>query len=391
MLKEPVLGQFIRSKKFVGVSYKLLKNQDRSYYIDFKLDKKFKRIQIGKKSEGINEAYCHQMRNDALNRFKFGDDSPIVRGKKKTVTLNSLADTYFAEKEGENKENGRQRSKYDLHIKSYLGQEDVLTLEQEDIRKFRNHLMTSPIKKRGSKTVPKKIDDAPRFYQPETVNGIIKLLSRIINYSIKYKKLKMVNPCIAIAKLKVDNARERFLSLDEIKQLIERVYEDREVYPFVLLSLITGGRESTIMSIKYKDINFDQSIVTLYDHKNNQTYTGFLDKTTETFLRHQFNSMHKNDYVIGGSNEMFPVRTIQNRLKKIFEELFNEGLDSKDAKNRAVIHTLRHTFASQLAIQGTPIFTIQKLMNHADIEQTMRYAKLAPDSGKEHVRHLYTT
>jgi len=56
-----------------------------------------------------------------------------------------------------------------------------------------------------------------------------------------------------------------------------------------------------------------------------------------------------------------------------------------------LILTLRltHTFASQLAIAGTPIFTIQKLMNHSDIQQTMRYAKLVQDSGKEHILKLY--
>ena len=69
--------------------------------------------------------------------------------------------------------------------------------------------------------------------------------------------------------------------------------------------------------------------------------------------------------------------------------LFNQGLDSKDSQNRVVIHTLRHTFASHLAINNTSLFTIQKLMNHADIEHTQRYAKLAPDSGAEMVRNLY--
>ena len=50
-----------------------------------------------------------------------------------------------------------------------------------------------------------------------------------------------------------------------------------------------------------------------------------------------------------------------------------------------LIHTLRHTFASHLAINGTPIFTIQKLMNHKDIKMTLRYAKLSPDSGRDAV------
>ena len=68
---------------------------------------------------------------------------------------------------------------------------------------------------------------------------------------------------------------------------------------------------------------------------------------------------------------------------------FNEGLDKNDSKNRVVTHTYRHTFASHLAINGTPIFTIQKLMNTKDIQQIMRYAKLAPDSGRDVVEGLY--
>ncbi|WP_206731512.1 tyrosine-type recombinase/integrase [Arcobacter cloacae] len=53
------------------------------------------------------------------------------------------------------------------------------------------------------------------------------------------------------------------------------------------------------------------------------------------------------------------------------------------------IKTLRHTFASHLAINGTPIFNIQKLMNHKDITMTMRYVKLAPDSGREAIENLF--
>ena len=55
---------------------------------------------------------------------------------------------------------------------------------------------------------------------------------------------------------------------------------------------------------------------------------------------------------------------------------------------KVVVHTLRHTFASHLAINGTPIFTIQKLMNHSDINMTLRYAKLAPESGRDSILNL---
>jgi integrase len=42
-------------------------------------------------------------------------------------------------------------------------------------------------------------------------------------------------------------------------------------------------------------------------------------------------------------------------------------------------HSLRHTFAAHSAMSGIPIYTLQKLMGHATIAMTQRYAHLAPD------------
>lgn len=78
-----------------------------------------------------------------------------------------------------------------------------------------------------------------------------------------------------------------------------------------------------------------------------------------------------------------------HKLLTILDKLFNVGLASNDRKNKVVIHTLRHSMASHLAINGTPIFTIQKLLNHSDITQTMRYAKLSPENGKNAIQGLY--
>jgi len=158
---------------------------------------------------------------------------------------------------------------------------------------------------------------------------------------------------------------------------------------FVKLSLSTGGRLETILNIQKKDIDIKNQSVTLKDLKNNSTYTGFLTDDVTQLLKEKLNRLNANSYIVGGELKKYATRTLQRKLQAIINTLFNEGLDSKDAKNRAVIHTLRHTFASHLAINGTPIFTIQKLMNHSDIKMTMRYAKLAPDSGKNAIKGLY--
>jgi len=365
------MSSFEKSKKYTGVQYKLLQNGDKSYYITYKIGTKFKRIHIGKKSEGVNEAFCHQKRNDAINVAKFGDDIPIVKYKrKKATTLGDLADIYFTDKEFENSSNKGQLGKYNMHIKPVFGESDVFTMTKEDILNFRNSLVST------SKA-------------PKSINGIIQLLTAIVNYSIKEKGLKIVNPCTGVKRLKVDNYRERFLTLPEVAKLKDEVRDDLDMYLFVLLALNTGNRVQDILKIQKKDIDLIHDTISLTDTKNNSRYKGFFDSETKQVLKKTLSKLRSNHYVIGGNIERYPLRTLQRKLLKIMDKLFNQGLNKDDTKNRAVIHTLRHTFASQLAIAGTPIYTIQRLMNHADIQQTMRYAKLAPDSGKDAVRNLY--
>ena len=42
-------------------------------------------------------------------------------------------------------------------------------------------------------------------------------------------------------------------------------------------------------------------------------------------------------------------------------------------------HTLRHTFASWLVMEGVRLFEVSQLLRHASIQMTERYAHLAPN------------
>jgi integrase len=48
-------------------------------------------------------------------------------------------------------------------------------------------------------------------------------------------------------------------------------------------------------------------------------------------------------------------------------------------------HVLRHTFAAHFVMRGGNILTLQKILGHASINMTLRYAHLAPDHLKEAV------
>ena len=46
-------------------------------------------------------------------------------------------------------------------------------------------------------------------------------------------------------------------------------------------------------------------------------------------------------------------------------------------------HVLRHTFASHFMMNGGNTLTLQRILGHANIQMTMRYAHLAPNHLQE--------
>lgn len=366
---------FVNSKRYDGVQFYQKNNKDISYYIRYRDENnQLKRIKIGEKSKGITESYCNQKRIEIINSIKLGEEPPaLAKKKKKTVTkLNDIATIYFKHKEAHiTGDIQRHLRRYPPSLKDVFGGYDIDLITTDRILAY-------------------QVDLNGKGYAPSTINYNVNFLGTLFNLAIEENLYHKPNPVKhkKIKLIKTDNERERFLTLPEIKELY-RTIDDMDVRLFVELSLCTGGRLETILNIKVKDVNLEDRMITLKDLKNGSSYKGFIRNELLDHLKVYLSGLSPNNYVVGGGIEKFPSRTIQRKMKNIFEPLFNKGLHSKDAKNRVVIHTLRHTFASHLAICGTPIFTIQKLMNHRDIKQTMRYAKLAPDSGKDFVNSLY--
>lgn len=366
--------KYIRQKtKYAGVFYiesTTNGRTDKTFYIRYKDEfLKDKELRIGKLSEGYNVNLCNAKRNEILHKIRHGEDLPKIANRqiKSKLTLGEVAIKYFEYRDLHNsaRSNQNERYRYDTHLKPFFDNKLLFTISIQDIEKLQHEKL--------------------KTLAPKTVNHITTLLGTIVNYAITKELYKGNNPIINLKKLKIDNRRERFLSTEEIKTLINEIRDNELIYLFCLLSLSTGGRATTIINIQKKHIDLDNRTITLTDYKNNSTYKGFITSDMVTILKVQITTLKANDYILQINNRQISISQIQKRLKPILDRLYNDGLDAKDSKNRVVIHTFRHSFASNLAIKGTPIYTIQKLMNHRDINMTLRYAKLSPDSGRDMV------
>ena len=58
---------------------------------------------------------------------------------------------------------------------------------------------------------------------------------------------------------------------------------------------------------------------------------------------------------------------------------FGKAQRNAGVMNKIRFHDLRHSFASNYMMNGGNVFDLQKLMGHADIKMTMRYAHFTPD------------
>jgi len=373
------------SRKYTGVYVSELKNGDISYTITYK-DEHGKKVweSIGLKSNNINEQFANQQRIDRMNKINNGgqvDTVNLKRKRKDIITLNQLFDHYIQHKEMKDRTKRGYVGRWNKHIRESIGSKNAKVLSATNIIQERSKWDLS---EKSKEMMTGLIGAAYRFsiVHNSEYKGISSPMEEL-------KALDKINLSKEIRK-KRRNTRDRYLSKDEIIQLREAVKDNPTLSLAVEIMLSTGVRVTGALSIRNRHIDMDSKNISLIDHKNaGETYTGYMTEELYSKLQMILPSLRANSFVLNNAGKEIPYRTIARHLQTILNELFNDGIDPKNTKERIVIHSLRHTFASHLALGGTPIYVIQKLMNHADIEMTMRYAKLSPDSGTENVQSLY--
>lgn len=224
------------------------------------------------------------------------------------------------------------------------------------------------------------IDDFFHFLKTEKrvgPSGIAmrrKNLVTTFEYFIK-KGLVESNPAKEYKKPK-ENIREEFLSLNEIKRIEElnldignRSYGYNLSRDIFLFTCYTGLRFGDVVTLKTK-------------HIKKNTIEKRMIKT---------NSLVKVPLVVKAQRILTKYIDKKDMQKNIFPFRSNVSInrDLKDIARWANIdqrvshHTGRHTFGSNLAMQGVQPFYIMKVMGHRDVRMTERYVNSDVNALKE--------
>jgi site-specific recombinase XerD len=239
-------------------------------------------------------------------------------------------------------------------IQSHFGKDILLSkITRADIEKYQATLMSCPSQRKAS-------------IKPATVNRRMACLRHMLSKAVEWKVLSD-HPCRGVKQFKENNQRVRFLTVEECKTLLDAC-PNPTLKQVIELALNTGMRKSELLHLKRDHVNLRQGFLEILDQKNGEYDTLPLNKTAMELLR-SIPPHLDSEYVFAGRIAGKPFWDLKRQVEKAVSDSKLEGV---------TFHTLRHTAASHMVMNGVDLLTVMKILRHKDYATTLRYAHLAP-------------
>jgi len=270
--------------------------------------------------------------------------------RKEGVTIGELFLAYMERHGSAKKSSGNDRHSYERYLKPW-GHYRLVDVTRSKVEALH-------------KTIGKET--------PTQANRVLALLSTMFSKAIIWGYLKTENPCRGVKKFR-EVSRDRFLSGEELGRFFEALdlTENPAFKDFILLALFTGARKANVLSMRWKDIDFERSVWKIPGEmsKNGDPMQIPLGPDVLEILKRR-RAETSSVFVLPGpgakGHYMEPKRAWGTLLKRAKLE---------DLR----IHDLRRSMGSWMTIGGTSLPIVGKALGHKTSQATSIYARLNLD------------
>ncbi len=308
--------------------------------------------QVRRSTEATDRKLAEKIYHKVMSQIAEGKWFVPERGVDKTVK--ELLERYLRDHSAPNKAPSSHRSdkSVSLHLNRALGD---LTLKE-----VRPSLLAEYKAKR-------RVEGAAA----KTINIELGILSHAFQLAVREWEWVAENPVLRVSKEKVRNQIERWLTVEEERQLLAA--SPVWLQEIITFAVNTGLRQGEILNLQWSKVDLFRRTITLLEQKNGAKDTLPVNgKALEVLKARAKVRSLKSDYVFynGACN-----RLDARDLLRVFYPVMRKA----EVKNFR-FHDLRHTFATRLVQAGVDIYTVQKLGRWKTISMVMRYAHHHPES-----------
>lgn len=270
------------------------------------------------------------------------------------------------------------------------------TLKPTTARSYRKHLRTSLVPFFGH--VDLRLVDAERIetykaaqleagLAPKTINNALGCLSSMFERALIWRYVE-ANPVRGVKPLQLPPAAVRFYTREQSDRFLAAVRPRWRT--LFLCALRSGLRQGELFALEWSDLELGGERPCIHVRRS------YVEGRTTTPK--------------SGRARVVPIPSdlaaeLRRHPRRLDSELvFPSGGDKPltnsciwrpmrhaqkvAALDRISFHDLRHSYASQLVMEGVPLKAVQEYLGHAHIQTTMRYAHLSPSSRADFVEVL---
>jgi len=214
---------------------------------------------------------------------------------------------------------------------------------------------------------------------PATINRELATLKKAFNLGRREWEWCSDNPVTRVSMEKENNARDRWLSLEEEYRFCHVAPE--WLRDIVLFAIHTGLRMGEILALTWHAVDLSRRTLMVCKSKNGERRTIPLNRTVMDLLQQRARIKPAAADSVFWSEAGTPLdgpnlrRAFRSALKKAkIEDLH--------------FHDLRHTFATRIVQVGVDLYKVQRLLGHKSPQMTQRYAHHYPESLRDGVEAL---
>lgn len=220
---------------------------------------------------------------------------------------------------------------------------------------------------------------------PYRANRVLALLSKMFSLAMEWG-WRPGNPVKGVPRYPEDK-RETWLTAEQVEALLAALddYTDQSAANAIRLLIVTGARESEVLTATWDQFDLKRGIWTKPSHHTKQKkieHTPLSDTALQ--LLHHMNAERKSAVLFPGQDgARVTIRRPWVQVCKAAGLAVAEHVPGKRKKFLAIwkptvrIHDLRHTFASHLVSSGESLHIVGRLLGHTLPQTTARYAHLA--------------